>query len=142
MDSNTLSKLTAILADLDANVHVISQYPLGMRVAGAFTAVNAIGAIAKAANQLRAELQLVAPAAESQTSEANQWVLVPTRPTHAMISAMACSQACDDEGTLPMMTDLLDFSGEHKTHTVLRAAYAAMLTASPAQAINTEVAGT
>lgn len=44
-------------------------------------------------------------------------------PSHAMIKAMAQSQAKDDEGFLPLMCDLLDFSGENKRHTVLKQAW-------------------
>jgi hypothetical protein len=55
------------------------------------------------------------------------YVMVPLKPTHAMIKAMAESRATDDEGEFPAMLDLLDFSGENKTHTVLEAAYVAAL---------------
>lgn len=60
------------------------------------------------------------------------WKLVPVKPTTAMISAMACSQARDDEGQFPSLLDLIDYSGENKTHTVLKAAYQSMLDATPA----------
>ena len=59
------------------------------------------------------------------------WQLVPIEPTHEMISAMSCSEAIDDEGKFPALMDLIDFSGENKTHSVLKAAYAAMLAAAP-----------
>lgn len=62
------------------------------------------------------------------------WKLVPIEPTVEMISAMACSKARDDEGEFPLLLDLIDFSGENKTHTVLKAAYRAMLAAAPASA--------
>ena len=57
-------------------------------------------------------------------------VLVPVEPTHKIIVAMGESQAVDDQGIFPCMSDLLDFSGSNKTLTVLKAAYSAMLTAS------------
>jgi hypothetical protein len=59
------------------------------------------------------------------------WILVPIEPTHEMVSAMSCSKARDSEGEFPALLDLIDFSGENKTHTVLRAAYAAMIAAAP-----------
>jgi hypothetical protein len=63
------------------------------------------------------------------------YALVPVEPTHKMVSAMACSKAIDDEGEFPILADLLDFSGENKTYTVVRAAYvAAIAAASVAQA--------
>lgn len=43
------------------------------------------------------------------------------------IRAMAESQAVDDEGPFPFLCDLLDFSGENKRVTVLRAAWRAAL---------------
>lgn len=46
-----------------------------------------------------------------------------------MMRAMATSQAQDDEGTLPTLFDHLDYSGENKRWTVLRAAAAAALDA-------------
>ena len=61
------------------------------------------------------------------------WQLVPKEPTHAMISAMAESKAKDDEGEFLCLSELLDFSGENKTHTVLKAAYRAALPAAPAK---------
>lgn len=54
---------------------------------------------------------------------------MPREPNHAIISAMACSRAVDDEGEFVPMLDLLGFSGENKTHTVLRAAYNAAISA-------------
>jgi hypothetical protein len=59
------------------------------------------------------------------------WKSVPIEPTPEMISAMSCSKARDDEGEFPALLDLIDYSGENKTHAVLRAAYAAMLNAAP-----------
>jgi hypothetical protein len=44
-------------------------------------------------------------------------------PTHAITKAMAESRATDDEGQFEIMLDLLDFSGENKTHTVLAQAW-------------------
>ena len=58
--------------------------------------------------------------------------LVPKEPTHAMIRAMSESRAKDDEGEFPCISELLGFSGENKTHSVLRSAYRAMLAAAPA----------
>ena len=59
------------------------------------------------------------------------WKLVPIVPTFEIIRGMSESVACDDEGVFPSMCDLLDFSGENKTHTVLRAAYVAAMVAAP-----------
>ena len=58
-------------------------------------------------------------------------VLVPVEPTVAIISAMMKSQARDDEGCFPMLMDHIDYSGENKTRTVVKAAYKAALAASP-----------
>lgn len=60
-----------------------------------------------------------------------EWVMVPREPTYELLRAMSESVAVDDEGPFPPMFELLDFSGENKTYTVLRAAYAAMLAAAP-----------
>lgn len=54
-------------------------------------------------------------------------VLMPLKPTPEIIKAMAESRAVDDEGEFPAMLDLLDFSGENKTRTVLEAAYVAAI---------------
>jgi len=70
-----------------------------------------------------------------------EWVLVPRVPTREMVSAMASSSAVDDEGQFPLLMDLLDFSGENKTHTVIRAAYAAMLASAPQPPSGGEVIG-
>lgn len=59
------------------------------------------------------------------------WKLVPVEPTDEMVSAMMTSRARDDEGTFPMLMDQLDYSGEHKSRSVIKAAYAAMLAAAP-----------
>jgi hypothetical protein len=67
----------------------------------------------------------------SQPAAVEGWVMVPVEPTHAMVKAMSESKARDDEGEFPAMLDLLDFSGENKTHTVLKAAYRDMLSAAP-----------
>jgi hypothetical protein len=56
--------------------------------------------------------------------------VVPLHPTSSMLKAMAESRASDDEGEYPAMLDLMDFSGENKTHTALRAAYVAALSAA------------
>jgi hypothetical protein len=50
-------------------------------------------------------------------------VSLPTEPTHAITRAMAESIARDDEGEMASMGDLLGFSGENKTHTVLAQAW-------------------
>jgi len=55
------------------------------------------------------------------------YALMPIEPTHEILSAMATSKARDDEGEFPMMLDLLDYSGENKTHTVLKAVYVAAI---------------
>lgn len=52
--------------------------------------------------------------------------------THAMERAALESVAVDDEGTFPCLLDLLDFSGENKAHTVIRAALEAALAVAPA----------
>lgn len=74
-----------------------------------------------------------------QPTEVNgkKWQLVPVEPNFAEIKAMAESVAVDDEGPFSPLCDLLGYSGENKTHTVLKAARAAMLTAS-AQEMLTE----
>jgi Lar family restriction alleviation protein len=56
--------------------------------------------------------------------------VVPLHPTSAMLKAMSESRATDDEGEYPSMLDLLDFSGENKTRTALKAAYVAALSAA------------
>ena len=79
-------------------------------------------------------LQKIAEFGEEQAAQpvaVPGWRMVPIEPTAQMISAMSCSKARDDEGEFPAMLDLLDFGGENKTHTVLKAAYRAMLEASP-----------
>ena len=58
------------------------------------------------------------------------YALVPFEPTGEIIKAMAESKAIDDEGQFPALCELIDFSGENKTRTVLKAAYAAMLSAA------------
>lgn len=64
--------------------------------------------------------------------------LVQIEPAREVISAMATSSAKDDEGDFPPLMDLLDFSGENKLHTVLRAAYRAALDSSPSPAAKKE----
>jgi hypothetical protein len=44
-------------------------------------------------------------------------------PTYAITRAMAESRARDDEGEFEPLLDLIDFSGENKTHTVLAQAW-------------------
>ena len=56
--------------------------------------------------------------------------LVPTTPTPEMVRAAIESQATDDEGTFPPLLDLIDFSGENKTRTVIRAALTAAILAA------------
>ena len=51
-------------------------------------------------------------------------------PTHAMERAALESIAVDDEGPFPSMLDILDFSGENKAHTVIRAALMAAIDAA------------
>jgi hypothetical protein len=48
-----------------------------------------------------------------------------------MVRAMSESRAVDDEGEFPTLGDLLDFSGENKTHTVIKAAYRTAISSSP-----------
>jgi hypothetical protein len=61
------------------------------------------------------------------------FVVVPVEPTPEMVSAMLGSKAVDDEGEFPALLDLLGFSGDNKSRTVARAAYAAALAAAPKQ---------
>jgi len=56
---------------------------------------------------------------------------VPLEPSKEIISAMASSQARDDEGNFPALLDLLDFSGENATRTVLRKAWSEAIAAAP-----------
>lgn len=51
----------------------------------------------------------------------------PENISDEMISAAMTDQAKDDEGTFPMLMDLIDFSGENKTRTVIRSAIAAAI---------------
>lgn len=76
----------------------------------------------------RAILTASAPAQQAW----HGWKLVPVEPTTAMVSAMAGSKARDEEGEFPALMDLIDYGGENKTHTVLKAAYQSMLDAAPA----------
>lgn len=61
------------------------------------------------------------------------WVMVPVEPTGEMLRAMSSSKAMDAEGEFPSLFDLIDYSGENKTRTAIRAAYCAMLAAAPQQ---------
>lgn len=70
-------------------------------------------------------------AAQVSASVPSTHVLVPKEPTPEIISAMASSHAYDDEGPFPSLLDLIGFSGENKTRTVLKAAYKAALSALP-----------
>lgn len=49
----------------------------------------------------------------------------PANITPEMVTAACESRAKDDEGEFPALADLIDFSGENKTHTVVRTAIAA-----------------
>ena len=60
------------------------------------------------------------------------WRLVPVEPTHRMIRAAAESVARDDEGAFEPVMDLLGFSGENKTYTVLRQLLTDAIAATPA----------
>lgn len=71
--------------------------------------------------------ELKEPQEAKPVEQSQDAVLMPLEPTHEILSAMACSIARDDEGEFPSMSDLLDYSGENKTHTVLRAAYKAAI---------------
>jgi len=61
--------------------------------------------------------------------DSTKYKLMPIIPTAEIISAMATSKARDDEGEFPLLMDLLDYSGENKTRTVLTEAYSAALNA-------------
>ena len=67
------------------------------------------------------------------TVQREGWVSVPIEPTTKIISAMASSKALDDEGYFPALVDLINYSGENKNHTVLKAAYKAMIAAAPTE---------
>jgi hypothetical protein len=54
-------------------------------------------------------------------------VTIPVEPQYGYIRAMSESEAVDAEGPFGPMCDLLGFSGENKTHTVLIAAYEAIV---------------
>lgn len=56
-------------------------------------------------------------------------VLLACLPNYAMERAALESQARDDEGEFPPLTDLLDFSGQNKSYTVIREALSAALRA-------------
>ena len=57
----------------------------------------------------------------------------PAVVTAAMIDAASASRARDDEGEFPPLCELIDFSGENKTRTVIRAALEAALLADQAE---------
>lgn len=63
-------------------------------------------------------------------TKVDEWMMVPREPTTQMISAMMTSTARDDEGEFPMLMDHLNYSGENKSHTVLKAAYRAVIAAA------------
>ena len=54
-------------------------------------------------------------------------VLLDAMPNYAMERGALESQATDDEGQFASLSDLLDFSGENKAHTVVREAICAAL---------------
>ena len=56
--------------------------------------------------------------------------IIPTQPTDEMVRAAAESKASDDEGEFRPLCDLIDFSGENKTRTVIRAALTAAILAA------------
>lgn len=56
-------------------------------------------------------------------------VLLAYMPNYAMERAALESRARDDEGEFPPLTDLLDFSGQNKSYTVIREALGAALRA-------------
>ncbi len=58
------------------------------------------------------------------------WAIVPREAEIEQRRAGLECKARDDEGEFPPLIDLLDFSGENKAHTVIRAVYAAMIAAS------------
>jgi hypothetical protein len=58
--------------------------------------------------------------------------------THEMIRAAAESRAKDDEGEFEPLMDLLGFSGQNKTHTVIHAA----LVAATEAALRADMSGT
>lgn len=50
-------------------------------------------------------------------------IMMLREPTHSITRAMAESRARDDEGQFEPLMDLIDFSGQNKTHTVLAQAW-------------------
>jgi len=74
-------------------------------------------------DQVRAALKSLKDSIE----QCDQYKMIPLTPTSQIISAMAGSKAVDDEGEFPCLFDLIDFSGENKTNTVLVAAYKAII---------------
>lgn len=81
---------------------------------------------------LKAAAELVASTAvQAPVREVPGWKMVPIEPTPEIVKAMAESQAVDDEGEFPSLHDLIDFSGENKTQAAIKAAYRAMISASP-----------
>ena len=59
------------------------------------------------------------------------YVRVPIEPTEGILRAMAESRASDDEGVFDPLLDLIGFSGDNKTCTVLREAYRKAIAAAP-----------
>ena len=57
--------------------------------------------------------------------------VVPIDPEQKILTAMAVSKAIDDEGEFLALMDLIDFSGENKTTTVLKCAYKEAIAAAP-----------
>jgi len=88
------------------------------------------------ANDLRLILSLIGSTSLSTGLDEEGWVLVPREAAYEQLRAMSESRAVDDEGPFPPLLDLLDFSGENKVYTVLRAAYRAALSAAPATVLS------
>jgi hypothetical protein len=89
---------------------------------------------ANAANDVVAYRYVSAPNASTPNTPpaSNDFALVPREPTEAMLQAAARSVAHDDEGSFPPVCDLIDYSGENKTRTVLRQLLIDALAAAPA----------
>jgi len=81
-------------------------------------------------------LSLISSSPLSTGLDEEGWVLVPREAAYEQLRAMSESRAVDDEGPFPPLHDLLDFSGENKVYTVLRAAYRAALSAAPATVLS------
>lgn len=62
-----------------------------------------------------------------QALEAAGFAIVPKEPTEAMVRAAIENKAWDDEQKFQPLGDLIDFSGENKTRTVVKSALAAAI---------------